>query len=112
MLPKANRLTKKIQFSEVLSRGKTMQGKFFAIKHLKTNRDEPAKIGIIASKKIAKQAVYRNKARRRLREAVRSHVKSMQKGTVLAFLVKREILGANYSEVKQEVDTLIGRLHD
>lgn len=110
MLPKANRLTKKAEFKEVLSRGKTIQGRLFTLKYLEKEPEFPTKVGIIVSKKIAKRAVYRNKARRRLKEVLRNYVKSLNPGLNMAFLVKREILEAKYTDIRQEVETTLQKL--
>lgn len=107
MLPRNNRLTQEADFKKVLSKGKTFQGRLFALKVLETEAQLPSKIGVIASKKIAKQAVYRNRARRRVREAIRAHLKELKEGFLVVLLTKREILEADYKSISLEVEVLL-----
>ena len=109
MLPRQHRLTKESEFKQVLSKGKTVQGKLFALKILESTAFTPSKIGIITSKKIAKQAVYRNRARRRLRETIRTHLKELKTGYLAVILTKREIVDSDYATISEEVEMLFGK---
>lgn len=109
MLPRQHRLTQDGEFKQVLSKGKTIQGKLFAIKILESAQPKPTKIGIITSKKIAKQAVYRNRARRRLREAIRTHLKNLRNGFLVVILTKKEIVESDYKTILEEVGTLFNK---
>lgn len=108
MLPRENRLVKDSEIRMVMSKGKTLQAKYFTIKSL----DQPgssSRVAIITSKKIAKQAVRRNKARRQLREALRPDIKSL-KGKDLVFLIRREMLEAKYSDILDDVHASLQKL--
>ena len=109
MFPKTNRLTTEANFTEVLSRGKTLHSPLFTLKYTTTSQSLESKIGIIASKKIARQAVYRNKARRRIREALRGNVKQLKPGNMLVFLVKREMLLSSYQNIVKEVQATLNK---
>ena len=109
MLPRQHRLTLESEFKQVLSYGKTISGGLFALKILESTASTPTKICIITSKKVAKQAFYRNRARRRLKEAVRSHLKEMKTGFLVVILVKREIVDSDYKTISREVQTLFGK---
>lgn len=106
MLPKKNRLTKKSEFSEVLTKGKIFQGLLFAIAVYKRNDGLPARAGIIVSKKISKLAVKRNKAKRLLRESLRRLIKDAPDGLGLVFLTKKKLLEATQDEVSRETERL------
>ena len=108
MLPRENRLVKDSEIRTVLSKGKTLQAKFFTIKYLES-AGLPSRVAIITSKKIAKQAVRRNKARRRLREALRPGIKTLKRKD-LVFLVRREMLEASYKDVLTDVQTSLQKL--
>ena len=109
MLPRANRLAKESDFRQIMSKGKTLQAKFFTIKYLDRGPELSSRIGIVTSKKIAKQAVRRNKARRRLREAIRQDIKNIN-GKDIVFLVRREILEAKYTEIVDDAKTALRKL--
>ena len=109
MLQRANRLAKESDFRQIMSKGKTLQGKFFTIKYLDREPELPSRIGIVTSKKIAKQAVRRNKARRRIREAIRQDIKDIP-GKDIVFLVKREILEAKYTEIADDAKNALQKL--
>jgi len=78
MLPLKNRLKKKKDFEKVLKQGENIRGSVMYFKVLKTKEPEP-RIGFIVSKKVSPKAVERNKARRRMKEAVRSSLDSLKK---------------------------------
>jgi ribonuclease P protein component len=107
MLSKKNRLTAETDFKEVLSRGKTVQGKIFTLKYLQKGDEASTRIGVVVSKKVSKLAVYRNKARRRLKEALRRNVKNLKPGFMAVFLVKKEVLFSDYRTIEAESSELL-----
>lgn len=110
MLPKKNRLTKKSEFSEVLTKGRIFQGPLFGTAVYKRNDGLPAKIGIIVSKKISKLAVKRNRAKRLLRESLRRLIKDAPDGLNIVFLTKKNLLEAVQDEVYRETERLFGKI--
>lgn len=106
MLPKKNRLIKKSEFSEILTKGKIFQGHLFGISVYERDDELPAKIGIIVSKKISKLAVKRNRTKRLLRESLRRLIKNAPDGLGLVFLTKKKLLEATQDEVFRETERL------
>ena len=71
MLPKKKRLTKK-EFSEVFKKGTRKKVGGFLIVSLPCASGEE-KVSVVCSKKIAPQAVLRNKVRRRIYDCLKRH---------------------------------------
>ncbi|HKA25720.1 MAG TPA: ribonuclease P protein component [Candidatus Eisenbacteria bacterium] len=69
MLPRSRRLTRERDYRAVYDRGRASRSSALVCLALEVG-DEPTRVGIVASKKVG-DAVRRNRAKRRLREAVR-----------------------------------------
>lgn len=69
MLPRPSRLTRERDYRAVYDRGRTSRSSALVCIGLELS-GEPTRVGIVASKKVG-DAVRRNRAKRRLREAVR-----------------------------------------
>ena len=57
--------------------GQTVRGPLTAIKFVENSRRKDYRVAVVVSKKVSKSAVKRNRIRRRLYEAVRSHEPSI-----------------------------------
>jgi ribonuclease P protein component len=79
MLPKKYRLTKNEDFSTIYSKGFYVASDGIAIKYIRTE-NPTTRIGFPVGKNFSKKAVERNRARRILREACASHLKSLKSG--------------------------------
>ncbi len=66
-------------------------------------------VGTSASVKLEKSAVKRNRMRRRCREALRTHVKDIQKLPTLQLLIRPKIasLTCDYSEIQNDISTFL-----
>src|SRR5262249_4613626 len=69
MLPRRKRLTRERDYRAVYDRGRASRAPALVCLGLEV-QGEPTRVGIVASKKVG-DAVRRNRAKRRLREAVR-----------------------------------------
>ena len=65
-------------------------------------------VSVVVSKKVAKQAVKRNKIRRQIYDIVRNYSKEAKIKGVFIFLVKQPILGMEYAEIQKLVCTQVG----
>ena len=79
MLAKKNRLTKRTDFSAIYSKGAYVRQGDIMIKYIQTDNPE-ARIGFSLGKSFSKKAVERNRARRILQEACRTHIQSLKPG--------------------------------
>lgn len=70
--------------------------------------DAPTRVGITAGRRVG-GAVVRNKVRRRVREAVRSRYDELACGWDLVFIVRPRASDAEYVDVAEAVETLLGR---
>ena len=106
MLAKENRLRKTKEIQAVLTKGKGFRenGLF-----LKTGSfpGETARFSIIVSKKVAKQAVRRNRIRRVLGEAIRQELEHVKPGTDIALVVLPGFEVTDYQDVQKKIHTLL-----
>lgn len=72
---------------------------FFLLKYARNNLPY-SRYGFVVSKKASKNATERNKAKRRLRDIVRTGPYITIKGYDAVFVVKKEIVHAPFSEIK------------
>jgi ribonuclease P protein component len=70
--------------------------------------DDRLLIGITAGKKVGK-AVERNRAKRRLREAVRSRLPEVKRGYQVVLVARAAIREAEFSAIQAAVDGLLAR---
>ncbi|MBB3882109.1 ribonuclease P protein component [Acetobacter oeni] len=70
MFPHSARLKKRSQFLAVAARARKAPAPGLVLQALRRDDDEPARIGFTVTKKVG-NSVARNRARRRLREALR-----------------------------------------
>ncbi|HZK10734.1 MAG TPA: ribonuclease P protein component [Atribacterota bacterium] len=104
------KLSKTIEFKKVFSEGRRIEGKSLIIFILKNdyNFNRP---GIIVKKETGK-AVFRNKTKRRLKEALRLANKKLSLGYDIIVLAKNNIGESSYFEICHDLETLFckGRL--
>ena len=104
MLAKKYRLTGRSILEEVKKEGSLYQADSFGILVRKRIEDKPSRFAFIVSTKISKIAVERNKAKRRLREAVKQHIDKVVKGYDVVFLTKKKTLERRSEDLASEVE--------
>jgi ribonuclease P protein component len=62
----------------------------------------PSRFGFVVSKKIDKRAVVRNRLRRQLAGAVLALVSEIKPGWGIIFLVKKSLIGQEFTAIKNE----------
>jgi ribonuclease P protein component len=67
------------------------------------------RVGISVGKRVARQAVRRNRVRRRVSEAVRRHVDRLPGGHDLLFIARGPSADAGWVELRDAVDELLRR---
>jgi len=106
MLPEANRLKKKNDFDMVFKKGAGYKNSCFVLRVVKNDLDY-SRFGIIASLKVSKKAVERNKVRRRIAEAIRRNLDSIKPGFDTVFIALPVALKADYKSVEKWVMELL-----
>jgi len=99
---KVRRLRKRGEFLAV-RRGEKRRGRLFLLEVLSRGDEAPARVGFTVTKK-AGNAVKRNRIRRRLKEAVRSHVAGdMVAGNDYVIVGREELVSAPFAEITAEL---------
>lgn len=109
MLPKASRLRHEQDFARLSVKGRPLYGPYCTLRARKSGSD-PSKIGFVASGKMFKKAVERNRIRRRMREAIRPHLDAVPAGFDLSFVARKEILSAKAKDLKESMIHLIEKM--
>ncbi|WP_157017436.1 ribonuclease P protein component [Mesorhizobium xinjiangense] len=100
------RLRKRTEFLAV-QRGEKRRGRLFLLEVRDRGDNEPPRLGLTVTKKTG-NAVVRNRVRRRLREAVRTHAAvDMAPGKDYVIVGRREILTARFDALQAELSRRI-----
>lgn len=84
-------------------------GPLFAAFYLRTQSGDPARVGYTTPRALG-TSVERNRIKRRLREAVRVALPSLEPGWAIVFNPRRAALDAEFSRLTSEVQRLWGVL--
>lgn len=109
MLPKNRRLRHEKDFARLSVKGRPLHSTWCVLRAWKSG-SKPSKIGFVASGKIFKTAVSRNRARRRLREAFRPLLPTVPEGYDMIFVAKPEIIKADFVGLRASLVHLIEKL--
>ncbi len=101
MLEKDKRLRKSRDFALLSQNGRVVYGPLFTLRFRKA--EDATKVGFVASTKIFKRAADRNRAKRRLRAALRALEPEWPKNFDLLFIAKRDVITAEFSDIKKQV---------
>jgi ribonuclease P protein component len=71
--PKGKRLLTRLDYSRVFSKSKRLHNQHFTVLVHLTKASQPARLGLMVSKKVHKSAVKRNRIKRLIRESFRLH---------------------------------------
>ena len=107
MLPKNKRI-KCEQIEFILKKGKSFTSKLFIIRYI-GNNEKVSRYAIIASAKLSKKAVERNKVRRKIYEAIRLIEKEKESKNNLDIILipKKQILKAEFPAIKEDLIEII-----
>ena len=107
-LPKPARLTRRAEFAAVREKGKSQHGNFMVLGTWQTLSPEPARIGVVTSRRVG-TAVERNRTRRRLREIFRLHRNLLPSGLWMVVVPRRVAVRATFSALAEEWRALAER---
>lgn len=100
--PDIARLRKRAAFLAV-RRGEKRRGRLFLLEVLDRGDHDAPRVGFTVTKKVG-NAVVRNRVRRRLREAVRTHAAGdMSPGSDYVIVGREDVLAAPFSEIRTEL---------
>lgn len=106
MLSRINRIKKEKDFESAFKNSKSFKNNLFILR-IKKNDLGLNRFGFVVSKKVSKKAVVRNKIKRILTEAVKTHIKNIKSGTDLIIIALPGIEEKNFSEVKETVNNAL-----
>jgi ribonuclease P protein component len=108
-LKKSERITRKFEYSSVISQRRTTAGRYFKT-YLSIEQGAKRKAGFIAGKAVG-SAVVRNRARRLLKESYRRLKTELQdQGFKLVFVAAPGISGAKAEDVLAEMRRILRRM--
>ncbi|OGZ78425.1 MAG: ribonuclease P protein component [Candidatus Staskawiczbacteria bacterium RIFOXYB1_FULL_37_44] len=106
MLPKINRIKKKKDFEAIYKKSKSFKNNLFIFKVMENGLDF-SRFGFVVSLKVSKKATLRNKARRRLSEAIKSQEKNIKPGIDAVIIALPGIEKKEFSEIKKAVTDML-----
>lgn len=101
MLPRVDRLRKMRDFALLSQKGRAVYSPFYTLRFRPSL--EATKVGFVASAKIFKTAVKRNRVKRRMREALRLVRTEWPVKFDLLFVIKEEVLKAEFTDLVASV---------
>lgn len=106
MLPKNHRLRKNKDFERVFEKGQSRGTKWLWLKKVKTEPQQPVRIGIVMPSKHFKKAVTRNKLKRQIRELLRKKLSDLKSGFDVVVLGKPGLEQKTFEQKRK----ILGRL--
>ena len=97
----------RLRFQQVRSEGKSWAGPLLVLCAL-PNDSDTSRIGFSVSRRLG-NAVQRNRARRRLREALRRHLTSIASGWDLVFIARPTLAQARFDDIEATCLMLLKR---
>ena len=101
------RLTRSIDFTRVRNQGKSFAHPLVVLVKLQTAEDHP-RVGLSTSRTVG-NAVQRNRAKRLLRESLRSSISLLSPGWDVVLIARNRIVKASFQDVKKALDELFRR---
>jgi len=107
MLPNPNRLTRTADFERLFAAGKPLRHALCTLRAERNNLDV-VRVGTVCGKRVG-GAVVRNRAKRRLREAVRQHLPSLPLGWDILVVIQPAGAQASVGDFYCALDELLRR---
>lgn len=101
-------------FKHLSKSGKTQASRYLRVRFSKQEDVQVTRFAFVISKKTAKLAVRRNRARRQLREAVKKELSSLKQGYDIALYIKAPFLPLSFQEKHEQVQYVLkkAKLYD
>jgi len=102
MLAKNCRLTKQKEIERVFKGGKGSFDKIIGVKAVSQEQELP-RFGIVVSTKVSRQAVIRNKVKRRIRDVLKNHLNLIKKNQDILIIALPGIKEVEYQDIEQSL---------
>lgn len=99
-------LRRRADFEQVFASGKFARGRVLALRYVERAEGAP-RVGYAVGKRLDSRAVVRNRARRRLREAIRQV--ALRDGYDIVVLARRAVLTEDFEAVRRDVLAVLER---
>ncbi|HEX9776049.1 MAG TPA: ribonuclease P protein component [Actinomycetota bacterium] len=109
MTKRAQRLTSPRDFRQTFAAGERAHTRHLTCVGTRSSAAGPARVGVTASKRVG-PAVHRNRAKRRIREAVRTILPEVPNGCALVVIAKPEADRVDFHILEEELRSAIGSL--
>lgn len=109
MLPRGQRLRARKDFEQLWKRGRSVYGRTLGIRFAR-NPGGQSRFGAVVGVKISKRATKRNRARRRIVEALRREFVPHLRGHDIVVVGRAGILERSYQEIVEELGALFRRV--
>ena len=106
MFSKKNRLRKERDIKRVFSKGKHFGSSLFSLLYLENGKNH-TRVTVVVSKKYDKRAVYRNKLKRKFREAAYHLILSLKVSADIIILPKSVSEKSSFQEVQGELEGIL-----
>lgn len=100
--PKSMRILKRYEYLRVQDGGNKLYCKKFLILYL-PSQTNTSRIGIVVSKKVAKQAVIRNSIRRKLKETFRLHHANIRAPFDFVIIARKNAAECSYGDIERQI---------
>jgi ribonuclease P protein component len=107
MMPKIGVLSGSRNFSKVYSKGKSVGDRYVVVFYKKNGLDHN-RLAFLASKKVG-NAVARNRARRLMKESVRTMERIEKQGYDIIFIARKTINGTKCEQVQKSITKALKR---
>ncbi len=108
MLPKTRRISKK-EFPFILKSGSRFNSPHLLLYIAKTEANLPSRFAFSVSKKICKNAVYRNRYRRQGYSIISKYIKDVKNGYFCFFSFKKGIYPLSFDDLSKETTSLLSQ---
>jgi len=102
MLAKKYRLTKQKDFQVVFRGGKKIFSRFFGVRYQKNDLDNP-RFAVVASVKVSKKAVVRNRLKRQTREIIKEQLKDITASSDIIVNILSRSIDVDYIELEKDL---------
>ena len=109
MLATKYRLVKDKDFKRVLTKGRSFFSPNLRIRYVANGLDF-CRMSAVASVKLSKKAVIRNRLKRQVREVIRLNFKKIKPGNDIVIYLKSQAVGQTYEQFEKEILANLSKL--